>query len=271
MINKLSRKWSENTKNLVNNSKLNLLRVYDNTYIDSDSTDVLHEHSLSVTEHCDFCGQRIKYVSVLEFDKNTDMLYFQIGKECMSFLFDYGMKINGLEHAKFQIESAVKKLMKQSSERARAEKYKNEFAEYIEWLDSLSQDFIEGNSFIRFINRRLKTGDGIITENMISSLTRLIKRYTPEKVAVLDKTKQTLLEKMDSLLNMMEIVVKDFETASSYKFVKSVREYINKNGNATKKQLDAVNNINDRIKREKSRMTKSILNPVVENQEVIPW
>lgn len=254
MINKVSKRWSNETKDLINNSKLNLIRVYDNTFVDSDTSDVLQSHSLTETCHCDFCGQRIKYVSVLEFDKNKNLLYFQIGKECMSYLFDYGMRINGLDNARYQIENSVKKLMKQSSERARAEKYKAEFDVYLKWLDSLDSEFIQKNSFLRFINNRLRTGDGVVTMKMMAALDRVIKKYTPENTSHIEEKRQKLLKKINFLLNEIQILYdKNYQSNSTYKFVNSVYEYVSKNGNATIKQLNVLNDISKRMKNERTK------------------
>lgn len=272
MINKLSKKWSDGTKNLVNNSKLNLVRVYDNEFIDQESTDMLKSHSLDETCHCDFCGQRIKYVSVLEFDKNTNLTYFQIGKNCMSYLFDYGMRINGLEHAKAQVENAVKQLMKKSTERARVEKYKSEFDTYLKWLDSLDKSFIAKNNFLTFINNRLRTGDGVVTMKMMAALDNMIKKYTPHNTSHLDETKPKLLKKIDGLLEEMKIIYDNFESNGTYKFVKSVRDYVEGRGNATTKQLDALNNIFKKVKKERVELRQKLLTrkpKVVDN--TIPW
>ena len=272
----LSKKWSQETKNLVNNSKLNLLRVYDNSFIDTESTDILKSHNLETTVHCDFCGQRIKYVSVLEFDKTSVISHFQIGKECMSYLYDYGMSINGLEHVRGQIEYSVKQLIKKSTQRARAEKYKKELVQYISWLDKLDARFIEKNSFLKFINKRLRTGDGVITMKMKSALEGMIKRYTPESTQHIDETKQILLTKIDFLLKDVAVAYGS-ENGATFNFVSSVREYVNKYGNATRKQLDALNNVVQQIRKYKiersKKAIKSIFNQTKKESvdSTIPW
>jgi len=258
MPQKTSRKWSNETKNLVNNSKLNLLRVYDNSYIDDESLDILKSHNLGETCHCDFCGQRIKYVSVLEFDKSTVISHFQIGKECMSYLFDYGMKIEGLDSAKYQVENAVKKLIKKSTERARAEKYKKELATYITWLDNLDKNFIERNSFLRFINERLRTGNGVINMNMINALEGMIKKYTPISTQNLPTKSAELLAKIDKLLNDIEIVYSNKQNGT-YLFVSSVKNFVAKNGNASQKQLNAMNEVFLRIKKMRKEQAERLL------------
>lgn len=258
MSQKTSKKWSDETKNLINNSKLNLLRVYDNTYTDDESLDILKSHNLDETCHCDFCGQNIKYVSVLEFDKSSVISHFQIGKECMSYLFDYGMKIEGLENAKYQVENAVKKLIKKSTERARVEKYKKELSKYITWLDSLDKNFIERNSFLKFINNRLRTGDGVVTMKMMNVLEAMIKKYTPISTQNLGEKSVELLAKIDRLLNDIEIVYSSKENGT-YNFVSSVRSFVVKNGNASQKQLTALNEVADRIKKARKEKAEKLL------------
>ena len=275
MVTILSKKWSEATKNLVNNSKLNLLRVYDNSFIDTESLDILKAHGIQPVTHCMFCGQKIKYVSVLDFNKQTAVSILQIGKECMSYLYDYDMKIEGLEHVKGQIEYSVKQLIKKSSQRARAEKYKKELANYISWLDKLAPDFIEKNSFLKFINKRLRTGDGVITMKMKTALEGMIKRYTPESTQNISQTKKILSDKIQSLLKDVE----DFygnKTSWTYSFVWSIAGYVEKNGNATRKQLDALNNVVIRLRKEKAQRAqtalKNIFNKNTESADsTIPW
>lgn len=266
MTTKMSKKWSNDTKNLINNSKLDLLRVYDNTFVDDDTKDILNSHSLDEKCHCDFCGQRIKYVSVLEFDKNTQLSYFQIGKNCMSYLFEYGMKINGLEHAKYQIEEAIKKLIRESSDRARVAKYKKEFPVYLEWLDSLDKNFIQKNSFLRFINERLRTGNGVVTMRMMEVLENMIKKYTPKNTENINEKQKNLLKKIDGLLSKIANVYNTTNTGT-YNFVNSVRHYVYKNGNATQKQLTALNKVLKQINEKKENTTQ---NSVIAGND-IPW
>jgi len=270
MTSKMSKKWSNETKNLINNSKLDLIRVYDNTFVDDDTTDILKSHSLKEECHCDFCGQRIKYVSVLEFNKNTKLSYFQIGKNCMSYLFEYGMKINGLEHAKFQIESAIKKLIAESSERARAEKYKREFPVYLIWLNSLDKTFIQKNNFLRFIDLRLRTGNGVITMKMMKVLEDMIKKYTPRNTENIDEKKNNLLTKIDKLLVSVESVYGN-RNLGTYNFVTSVRNYVDKNGNASRKQLDALNRVVKQIENEKKKISEGELKKSLVTHDEIPW
>lgn len=266
MTNKMSKKWSNETKNLINNSKLDLLRVYDNTFVDDDTKDILNSHSLNEECHCDFCGQKIKYISVLEFDKDTQLSYFQIGKNCMSYLFEYGMKINGLEHAKYQIEEAVKKLIRESSDRARVAKYEKEFTVYLKWLDSLDKDFIQKNSFLRFINERLRTGNGVVTMKMMKVLESMIKKYTPKNTENINEKQKNLLKKIDVLLLRVENVYNTTNTGT-YRFVTSVRQYIDKNGNATQKQLAALNKVLKQVQEKKENVIKNSLSANVE----VPW
>lgn len=264
------------TKNLVNNSKLNLLRVYDNTYVDTDTISILKSHKLDETYHCDFCGQRIKYVSVLEFDKNTIISHFQIGKECMSYLFDYGMRINGLDQAKFQIENAVKKLIKNSSKRARAEKYKRELSKYIDWLKTLDTDFIQRNSFLRFINERINTGNGVVTMRMMKVLDDMIIKYNQKNTSGTESKRVELLKKIDLLL----IKIKSLygQTGWSYDFTTSVRSYVDKNGIVSVKQLEVLNKIHKQATEKLDYNAKKELERLFnENkkeeklEEFIPW
>jgi len=275
MSQKTSKKWSNEKKELVNNSKLNLLRVYDNSYTDDESLDILKSHNLDETCHCDFCGQRIKYVSVLEFDKSTVISHFQIGKECMSYLFDYGMKIEGLENAKYQVENAVKKLIKKSTERARAEKYKKELSVYITWLDSLDKNFIERNSFLKFINTRLRTGDGVVTMKMMAVLESMIKKYTPISTENLTEKSKSILERIDRLLKEIELAYSTPKSVTA-EFVSSVRQYVVKNGNASQRQLECLNGISERIKKmrkeQAEKFLKKAFQPEVKKEtEYIPF
>lgn len=272
----LSNRWSAETKTLVNDSKLNLLRVYDNTYVDTDTVDILKLHKLDETYHCDFCGQRIKYVSVLEFDKNTVISHFQIGKECMSYLFDYDMRINGLDQAKYQIENAVKKLIKKSSERARAEKYKTELSKYIDWLKTLDSAFIQRNSFLRFISERINTGNGVVTMKMMNVLDNMIVKYNQKNTAGTETKRVELLKKIDSLL----IKIQSLYGAKgwSYDFTSSVREYVNKKGIASVKQLEVLNKIHKEITEKIELNAKKELERLFDEnkkekkqEEFIPW
>jgi predicted Fe-Mo cluster-binding NifX family protein len=246
--------------------------VYDNTFVDEDTKDILDSHSLIEECHCDFCGQRIKYVSVLEFDKKSGTSYFQIGRNCMSYLFEYGMKINGLEHARYAIESAVKKLIAASSERARAEKYKKEFKKYFVWLDSLDAKFIANNSFLSFIYTRLRTGNGVVTMRMMDALDRMITKFNSVNTSHLDETKKKLLKKIDSLIEEIKILYDNFEENGTYKFVSSVRSYVDNKGNATTKQLDALNTVFTRVKKERIELTQKMMSKkTVATTDEIPW
>jgi predicted Fe-Mo cluster-binding NifX family protein len=240
--------------------------VYDNTFVDDDTKDILDSHSLIEECHCDFCGQRIKYVSVLEFNKKSVISYFQIGRNCMSYLFEYGMKINGLEHARYAIESAVKKLMAASTERARAEKYKKEFGLYLTWLNSLGKDFIQRNSFLKFIDERLRTGNGVVTMKMMEVLESMIKKYTPRNTENINEKQKNLLRKIDGLLLRVAHVYNTTNTGT-YKFINSVRQYVEKNGNATQKQLTALNKVLKQVQEKKENVVKNSLSASVE----IPW
>jgi predicted Fe-Mo cluster-binding NifX family protein len=272
MVTKMSKKWSDETKNLVNNSKLNLLRVYDNTYIDQDSVNILKAHNLQEECHCDFCGQAIKYVSVLEFDKQSVISHFQIGRNCMSYLFEYGMKIDGVEHARYAIESAVKKLIAASTQRTRVEKYKKEFSKYLTWLDSLDKSFVAKNGFLTFIYNRLRTGDGVVTMKMMNALDKMIKKFDANNTSNLDEKQSALLKKIDALIEEIKILYDNFESNGTYKFVKSVRDYVENRGNATTKQLDALNNVFKRVKKERVALTQKLLiRKPKKVDNTIPW
>src|ERR1035437_5144507 len=146
------------------------------------------------------------------------------------------------------------RLIKKSSQRARAEKYKKELVTYISWLDKLAPEFIEKNSFLRFINKRLRTGDGVITIKMKTALEGMIKRYTPESTQHIEHTKKNLSDKIQTLLNDVEFVYG--KEGWSYNSVLSVGEYVKKYGNATRKQLDSLNNVVLQVRKAKVEKSK---------------
>ena len=98
----------------------------------------------------------------------------------------------------------------------------------------------------------------------------MIKKYTPRNTENIDEKKNNLLTKIDKLLVSVESVYGN-RNLGTYNFVTSVRNYVDKNGNASRKQLDALNRVVKQIENEKKKISEGELKKSLVTHDEIPW
>lgn len=275
-VSNLSTKWNINVRSQIDGNAFALATVYDNSYFGDTFVqlkDVMNKYypnsdvELKPVNHCEFCGQMIIYVAIIVGINKTDSMKFtthQIGCDCVGKIF--GVKWYGYRTA----SSAKTVLVNQAKIRARKEKYAKQFSQFIEWLNYLPETLINRNGFLVSMKKLLNTGERSMTDNMIKYLTKLYQsrefdlRHFAIHQAELDRN----IEKVRSCL----ILVKDIDgdnihkSWSSYSFVCSILNNLEKWHKISPNQMIALNKVYDRYS--KKRIASKFVVPEDEN---IPW
>ena len=97
-------------------------------------------------------------------------------------------------------------------------------------------------------------------------MENIIKKYTPRNTEKIFEKRYNLLKKIDGLLERVENTYHSTNTGT-YKFVNSVRQYVEKNGNATQNQLTALNKVLKQVQEKKENVVKNSLSASAE----VPW
>lgn len=210
MKNNYSIFWNEEVINSIENSDIDLIAVYDNTYISDENSALLKTNKLQEVNHCDWCGHAIKYVSVLKFNNNSNISHYQIGKECLTKLDN--VEIRGLNNVSRIIEREIKKLKKNASIRKRKERYSRTFKDEINKVNSIIKNNPDiSNSFIRDMLHYMTTGEKMMSQKMIDGVNNFINRNqiflnakkTEEFITERNKKLKPLFDKIDSLLHII--------------------------------------------------------------------
>lgn len=221
----ISSKWSKEAKSLVSKHDFNLVTVYYNLLQTPHS--VLHK-SLPVVYNCQFCGQNINYVAIIESSDKTEVR--QVGCDCVE-------KILGRTWIHFNTMTSMQKKLKESvAKDKRKAKYATEFKNDIEWLNS--QD-LKYNKFLNDMRDILTTGSRVITNRMIFYMRKLI----AESVNTKPQNRVTTFD-LDSVLNKIEIVRKKaIEAEFDVSFIDSVSNFVKTHNKITKGQMEGLNSV----------------------------
>lgn len=220
--------------------------------------------------HCQWCGQKIVYVALVEgtHQSTKAVISRQIGCDCLVHLL-------GIHWGYYStLQQQVKTLKEQAAIEGRQKLYATKFAAEIAWLQSLPESMIGASSksytasFLRDMLTLLTTGKKVFTKKMYDYLSKLKKdqRFQPATVAKTAQVQNTELGKIQALLTLIESVdgksIHDIHYRGSYNIVKSVYDYVQKMNGATRKQLDMLNKIFARYTAmsKKKIETKAVLN-----------
>lgn len=250
----VSRRWKVDIKEMVNdyNFKLN------------------HVHSNS--GKCDFCGNKLVYVAVIEGDS---MVEANTADKCTKKVYDVGLDclklVLGSEWAYFrQAKREIAKLKKIAAAKKRAEKYAVQYKDMIDWFNSLHPEKLKSNYFYLSMYRILTTGERVFTENMESVIRNKMGKISmsvDEYEAKLKNHTEVVLPKIRRLVQTIkeldnitdDISVYDIPKYSAYGFVLDVLAFATKSNRLTAKQVIALNKVRDRyikIRKQREQLTK---------------
>lgn len=243
----VSRRWKVDIKETVNNYNFKLNHVH------GDSG------------KCDFCGNNLVYVAVIEGDSLVEA---NTVDKCTKKVYDVGLNclqlVLGEEWIYFrQAKREIAKLKKEAAKKKRAEKYAVQYKDMIDWFKSLHPEKLKTNYFYLSMYRVLTTGERVFTENMESAIRNKMGKISmsadeyEEKLkhhreVVLPKIRRLVqtIKELDDITDDMSIY--DVPKYSAYGFVLDVLAFATKSNRLTPNQVIALNKVRDRyIKKKK--------------------
>ena len=264
-----SKRWSPDTKNLVSNSRINLITVYDNTDLTSDVLNILGSNHLQEAHHCDFCGQKIKYTSVLKLTKNSNVTHFQIGKECLIYMDDHDLHVEGYKEIKNYVTKIVKDLVEKNKSKRRRTKYADLHTDVLSWMKD-HVEFVSKNRFLSDMYNILLTGKKVYSKNMDFYVKSAIEKYEQTEMAkrtnLVAKNDDVVRMKIEKVLYLISSAynikfdehfkIINGSSNGDYMFVYSIYTYFLKYNSLSQKQSETLNNV---YKRLSDRLKKSVV------------
>lgn len=230
-----SRKWYAEAKNLVHNYEFNLKYVYDNTMLFHREIDVVH--------NCDFCGQAIRYVALIDglpkLIKSHHPVTRQIGCDCLGRVLGTTWKHYSSAMGQY------KKLVTEAQKTSRKAKYAEKYAKEIKWIENLPPFLM--NRFLKDTIALLTTGDKVITPGREKYLMWHINNPKWNDKAIISNYNQSIIQK-EKLVTLLALIEKkdgkNIHTKySAYEFVNSVLNSIDRQNGLTPNQMVALNKV----------------------------
>lgn len=216
---------------------------------------------------CDFCGSNLIYVAEIVGESivpTSDDSYknYEVGFDCLNLVFGDEWE----DHRK--ADRVLKQMRNEATQERRKEKYADEYADMIEWLNRKHyQEFINANRFLVNMREILTTGSKVFTTLMQNGVRRFMERsYDAEEYArKLKRHKEVVLPKIkliyDMVVRMDSIDViengNQFRRVpkwSAYNFVSSVYFQARDNNRVSSAQLSALEKVYNRYH---ARMSQS--------------
>jgi len=240
-----SRRWKLDVKGMVNeyNFKLN------------------HVHGDS--GKCDFCGNPLVYVAVIDGDnlKDKSTKTYSIGLDCLQLVL-------GTEWAYYsQVNREIKRLKKIAAAKSRAKKYAVQYKDLLDWFNSLHPEQLKSNPFYVVMYKILTTGERVFTDNMyrairdkMSKVRMSVNEYDEKlkhhKDVVIPriKTLRALVMEVDGITDAMSIY--DTPKYSAYGFVTDVLSFAIKANRITPGQIEGLNKVHVRYTKMKKECSE---------------
>lgn len=240
----ISRRWKINIRDIVNDYDFSLLNSHSNG------------------GKCDFCGNNLTYVAVVEgkeINGNSNCRH-EVGFDCLELVFG-----NTWKHYN-QAMSSFKDMKKQAAIERRIEKNKIDFADIITWMKDRHPDFIKTNRFLNNMNQILETGEKPFTPSMESGVRRWMVGRTFSDKNEYDKRLKHFetvtipkIEKVYHLVCNVDNIDHGTDPytvrSSAYRFVLSVYQQALWEKRASPNQLSALENIFNRYVKIKNNMS----------------
>ena len=218
-----SSRWKDEIIPVVGENDFGLLNVYD------------AGPGFRQDDHqCDFCGTHLRYTAEIVAVDDPDIEY-KVGLDCL----EHAM---GTSWSHLQdVQRRIKGLKEEAKKKRRKEAYAEEYEEEIEWLESYLE--IRDDNFLSDIHRTLTTGESEFTRKMHQAVLENMKSTDLEEVKEKEKWIESVIERLESLLEMIE---ESSKNDGAWGFVNSVLDFAQKNRRVTEKQLDAINDVYSR-------------------------
>lgn len=198
---------------------------------------------------CDFCGTHLRYTARVAAENDQNIEY-KVGLDCL----EHTM---GTAWSHMQdVERKIKDLKKEAKKQRRKEKYAEEYSDMIEWLEK-RLEIADDDQFLSEMLHILKTGERKFSQSMRDSVVQSIRNTDFEQLRRKQQKVEDWLRRVDGLLQ--EIIEKDAiefdddgepvigrpygEGRCSYEFVADVRDYLERKGKLTEKQMEALNSV----------------------------
>lgn len=245
-----SRKWYQEAIDLVRNFDFALDTVYDNT-----------RESSPKVQNCQFCGQSIRYVAIISGQpmqmKVETPIKKHIGCDCLGRVLGEDWKYYG------SAMNQHKKLVDAAKVESRKEKYANQYAEYIKWIEALPE-FVK-NQFLKNVYVVLTTGSKVFSDKMEKFFLwhKNNPKYNGQEVLTNYNKIADYKERCKKIIQLIESVdgAHIHSNYSSFNFVNSVMNSIDRQNGLTPSQMKALNNVYTRYTEKKNPTTVKVADP----------
>lgn len=240
-----SRRWKLDVKGIVNDYNFKLSHVHGDT------------------GKCDFCGNPLVYVAVIDGENLRDksIKTYGIGLDCLQLVL-------GTEWAYYlQVDREIKRLKKIAAAKSRAKKYAVEYKDIIEWLTGFHPEYVKKNLFYRDMIAILTEGKKVFSKNMekvLRSRMGKIRMSVAEYDEKLKHHKEVVIPRIAKLLDLVKEVDNinentfDIPKYSAFNFVYSVMSSAIERNTLTPGQKDGLNKVYVRytkMKKERGAMS----------------
>jgi len=245
----ISRRWKLDVKETINNYNFKLHHVH------GDSG------------KCDFCGNNLIYVAVIEGDS---MIEANTADKCVKKVYNVGLDCLqltlGTEWAYYtQVAREIRRLKKIAAMKSRAKKYAVQYKDMLDWFETLHPEQLKKNYFLLSMKVVLTTGERVFTPNMEKAVRNKMgkikmsaneydEKLKYHREVVIPKIRKLIerIKKLDNITDDMSIY--DAPKYSSYGFVLDVLSFAVKNDVITANQIIALNKTRDRYIKKKKEM-----------------
>lgn len=245
-----SERWKNEIMDVVENHDFKYVEVYDagRTFRQDD-------------HQCDFCGSHLRWTAVIEAEDDPELNY-SIGLDCLEHAM--GTRWSRLQ----EVERDIKELKAQAKAKRRKEAYAEEYGPLISWLEKRLD--LKYNSFLSDMLEILKTGNREFTRNMEEAVRRTYNNTDldelKKKFELREMEKEAVQPKVERALELVaeidDIEINDeYERQDgndfkrdTYRFVKSVYDFLLDRGFITDKQKGVLNNIYQEYKEKEEKL-----------------
>lgn len=218
-----SSRWKNDIMEVVKKHDFGLVNVYD-----AGPTFRQDDHQ------CDFCGSHLRYTAEIGAEDDPKVEY-KVGLDCL----EHAM---GTSWSHMQdVERKIKDLKEEAKRKRRKEEYAEEFEKEIEWLEEYLS--ISENDFLESMYEVLTTGESKFSRGMEEAVHDNMRVVDLDELRKKEKWIQSVIERLESLLEMIE---ESSKNDGAYSFVNSVLDYAKDNRQVSDKQLEAVNDVYER-------------------------
>lgn len=185
---------------------------------------------------CEFCGTHLRYTAVIEAE--TEPIQYKVGLDCL----EHAMG-SAWSHMQ-DVERQINELKEEAKKERRQKEYAEQYAEEIEWLEKYLN--ITEDEFLEEMYEVLTTGSRVFSKRMHDSVLQNMNNKDLDKVRKKEEWIETVIERLESLLEMIENSDKN---DGGWSFVNSVLEFAQNKRTVTDNQLEAVNDVHERYKK----------------------